>query len=399
MASHSYSTLGFSLLQELGSNEIIKKSRAYLVNPGGRKHDILPESSFNLKPQLLEPLKPFSSSSKSNHFVEFDSTMMKHRLMDVHETGPDPVCLSLGITGHYAKKQKVLEFLLSRSEELKEGGFDLSLLSELMGLEALGSSSQLPFATSSYFYLNQEFAKPLLDLMVDGNILFLSSRAELNDFVSTAAEFHRLRNSTRWRKLSRLVPQFQRFNSEALIDTLQLSAVKPDAVTLAPLKSAEKTRLKPSPKKQNPKIRDKEKDLYERNCLHAFESLISLMIGNEQHRKTTMLSLKKSRGELLELLTQCSIGFAGTGMAVLFFLVCDVASRQVPFCANKFFEGALSLSLVLLSWSVSRLREALVNFNRKTINEEEISNKVERRIKEVYFRAATVIAMVALRFG
>lgn len=120
------------------------------------------------------------------------------------------MCLSLGITGHYAKKQKVLEFLLSRSEELKEGGFDLSLLSELMGLEALGSSSQLPFATSSYFYLNQEFAKPLLDLMVDGNILFLSSRAELNDFVSTAAEFHRLRNSTRWRKLSRLVPQFQR---------------------------------------------------------------------------------------------------------------------------------------------------------------------------------------------
>jgi len=59
----------------------------------------------------------------------------------------------------------------------------------------------------------------------------------------------------------------------------------------------------------------------------------------------------------------------------------------------------MSLSLVLLSWSVSRLREALVNFNRKTINEEEVSNKVERRIKEVYFRAATVIAMVALRFG
>lgn len=63
---------------------MIQKGRAYLVNPGGRKHDILPESSFNLKPQLLEPLKPFSSSSKSNHFVEFDSTMMKHRLMDVH---------------------------------------------------------------------------------------------------------------------------------------------------------------------------------------------------------------------------------------------------------------------------------------------------------------------------
>lgn len=109
------------------------------------------------------------------------------------------MCLSLGITQQYARKEEVLEFLLSRSEEeLKEEGFDLSLLSELMGLDALRSSSQQPYA------------KPLLDLMVDANILFSSSRAELNDLVSTAAEFHRLRNSTRWRKLSRLVPQFQR---------------------------------------------------------------------------------------------------------------------------------------------------------------------------------------------
>lgn len=112
-----------------------------------------------------------------------------------------------------------------------------------------------------------------------------------------------------------------------------------------------------------------------------------------------MLSLKQSRGELLELLTQFSIGIAGTGIAVLFSLGCHVASRRVPLCANKFFESALSLSLVMLSWSVSRLREAIVDVNRKAIKEEEITNKVERRIKEVYFTAATVIAMVALRFG
>lgn len=104
----------------------------------------------------------------------------------------------------------MLEFLLSRSEELKEGGFELSLLSELMGLDALRSSSQLPFASSSDLYLNQESAKPLLDLMVGGNIMFSSSRPEFNDLVSKAAEFHELRNSKRWRKLSRLVPQFQR---------------------------------------------------------------------------------------------------------------------------------------------------------------------------------------------
>ncbi|XP_010457341.1 PREDICTED: uncharacterized protein LOC104738828 isoform X2 [Camelina sativa] len=385
MASQSYPTLGFGLLQELGTNEIIK-SRACVVNLGGRKHDLILETSFNLKPHLLEPLEPFCSLSKSNHVVEFDSTMMKPSLINGHETRPEPLCLSLGITEQCARQKKVTEFLLSISEELKEGGLDLSLLS-LMDLEALRSSSQLPNASSSLLYL-------------DGSVLLSSSRAEFNDLVSTAAEFHKIRNnSTRWRKLSRLVPQFQRFDSEVLTDTLQLPAAKLDSVTLAPPENPKKTRLKPSPKKQNPKIRDKETDLYKRNHLHACESLISLMIGDEKHRQTTMLSLKKSRGELLELLTQFSIGIAGTGIAVLFSLVCNVASRRVPFCANKVFESALSLSLVLLSWSVSRLRVAIVDVNKKAIKEEEITNKVERRIKEVYFRTATVIAMVALRFG
>lgn len=56
------------------------------MNPGGRRHEIIiPQSSFKLKAEHLEPWKPFCSWSKSNHFVEFNSTMMmKPRLLDVH---------------------------------------------------------------------------------------------------------------------------------------------------------------------------------------------------------------------------------------------------------------------------------------------------------------------------
>ncbi|KAG2267453.1 hypothetical protein Bca52824_062008 [Brassica carinata] len=192
---------------------------------------------------------------------------------------------------------------------------------------------------------------------------------------------------------------FNRLDSEVLTETLQPDEVNLDdaVTTLAP----QKTRAKqPSRKKQNPKLRDRENDLYKRNHLHACESLISLMIGSEQHRQTTMLSLKKSScGEdLSELLAQLSIGFAGTGIAVFFSVVCNVASGRVPFCANKVFDAGLSLSLVLLSWAVSRLREAIVGINRKVINGEETTNRVETRIKDVYFRAAAVIIMVALRF-
>lgn len=50
------------------------------MNPRGRRQEIkIPENSFDLKIQHLEPssCKPLSSLRKSNHFLEFDSTMMK----------------------------------------------------------------------------------------------------------------------------------------------------------------------------------------------------------------------------------------------------------------------------------------------------------------------------------
>ncbi|KAG2331307.1 hypothetical protein Bca52824_002487 [Brassica carinata] len=381
MTSHGYSIPGgLGLPHELSNVEIIKSNRSYLVNPGA-KQEIIPASSFNLNPDHLEPWKPVSSLNKSSQFVELDSAMMKPLLMDVHG-----------------------------KEEFKERGFDMSMLSELMELEAMKSSSQLlPYGASSVLYLNQELEKPVLDLvreMMDNSefslkpndhLLFSSSsNAELNDILSIASEFNLSRVSTRWRQLSPLIPHFQRFDSEVLTPV----------TVLAPLKSPEKTKLKPSPKKQNTKRKAKERDLYKRNHLHAYESLLSLMIGNDQHHKqTTILTLQRSCGELSELLTQFSITAAGTGMAVLFSVVCSLASRRVPFCANKFFDTGLGFSLVILSWAVNRLREVIIHVNRRenkpcsSLKGDEIINNVERSIKEVYFRAATVLAVFALRFA
>ncbi|KAF3545139.1 hypothetical protein DY000_02003250 [Brassica cretica] len=410
MTSHGYSIPGgLGIPHELSNTEIIKSSRSYLMNPGA-KQEIIPASSFNLNPDHLEPWKPVSSLNKSSQFVELDSAMMKPLLMDVHDKAPESLVLSFGIAEKYARQEKVMEFLLSRSEEFKERGFDMSMLSELMELEAMKSSSQLlPYGASSVLYLNQDLEKPVLDLVRDmmdnpefslksnGHLLFSSSsNAELNDILSIASEFSLLRESTKWRQLSPLIPHFQRFDSEVLTPV----------TVLAPLKSPEKTRLKPSPKKQNTKRKAKEGDLYKRNHLHAYESLLSLMIGNDhQNKQTTILTLQRSCGELSELLTQFSITAAGTGMAVLFSVVCSIASRRVPFCANKFFDTGLGFSLVILSWAVNRLREVIVHVNRKankpcsSLKGDEIMNSVERSIKEVYFRAATVLAVFALRFA
>ncbi|KAG2282439.1 hypothetical protein Bca52824_053659 [Brassica carinata] len=138
------------------------------------------------------------------------------------------------------------------------------------------------------------------------------------------------------------------------------------------------------------KRKTKERDLYKRNHLHAYESLLSLMIGNDhQHKQTT---IQRSSREISEILTQFSITAAGAGIAVLFSVVYRLASRRVPFCANKFVDTGLGFSLVLLSWAVNILREVIrkANKQRSSLKGDEIIKNVERGIKEVYFRAATL---------
>ncbi|CAB77777.1 hypothetical protein [Arabidopsis thaliana] len=380
MTSHGYSIPGLGLPQDLCNTEIIKNSRSHLVNPGARQ-EIIPASSFNLNTELLEPWKPVSSFSQ---FVEIDSAMMKPLLMDVHETAPESLILSFGIADKFARQEKVMEFLLSQSEEFKEKGFDMSLLNELMEFESMKSSSQLrPYDTSSVLYLNQELGKPVLDLVRD-----MMENPEFS--VRSNVQF---------------VKEFNNKMETALTAYPTLSECSHIRILFFIRTSPEKSRLK-SPRKHNTKRKAKERDLYKRNHLHAYESLLSLMIGNDhRHKHTTVLSLQKSCGELSELLTQFSITAAGTGIAVLFSVVCSLASRRVPFCANKFFDTGLGLSLVILSWAVNRLREVIVHVNRKankpcsSLKDDEIINSVERSMKEVYYRAATVIAVFALRFA
>ncbi|KAL0855554.1 hypothetical protein Bca101_060707 [Brassica carinata] len=60
-----------------------------------------------------------------------------------------------------------------------------------------------------------------------------------------------------------------------------------------------------------------------------------------------------------EFVSQISITTAGTGMTVLFTVICRLASSRVPFCTNKFFNTGLGFSLVVLSWAVDRPREMI----------------------------------------
>ncbi|XLS82991.1 hypothetical protein HN51_048822 [Arachis hypogaea] len=62
------------------------------------------------------------------------------------------------------------------------------------------------------------------------------------------------------------------------------------------------------------------------------------MVDKRLHRKTAILSLKKSYPELPYLLTQFSVGIAGTDLAVLLSVVRKLACGRVPFCTSKLYE-------------------------------------------------------------
>lgn len=165
--------------------------------------------------------------------------------------------------------------------------------------------------------------------------------------------------------------------------------------------SPEKVKIKPSQKK-NKKVA-RERDLYKKNYLHACESLLSLMVDRRQQRKTAILSLKKSGPELPELLTQFSAGIAGTGLAVLLSVICKLACGRVPFCASKLLNTGFGFGLVWLSWAVNKLRDTIVSIGKNGkklgLKDEEMIHKVDKSIKEVYLRAATVLAVVVLRLA
>lgn len=112
-------------------------------------------------------------------------------------------------------------------------------------------------------------------------------------------------------------------------------------------------------------------------------------MDKKREGKSTILSLKKAGPELPELLDRFSV-------------LCKVACARVPFCASKLMSTGLGLGLVWLSWAINRLSSTLVFVSRnmgnlRGLKEEEMMERVDKSLKEIYFRAATIMAVAVLR--
>lgn len=149
------------------------------------------------------------------------------------DSRPDLVLFSFGIAEQCTRHEKIMRFLKSRSNEAEGGVLDLSLLSDLMGLQPLTFDSRQQPSSPSLIYPTNELLeqKPLMDFVgdmarsskitihPDGRILFTGSGTEMNDFLSIVAEFYLSRNSTKWTKQSLLIPHFDRYGYIVLVDS------------------------------------------------------------------------------------------------------------------------------------------------------------------------------------
>ncbi|GMP91121.1 hypothetical protein CsSME_00041949 [Camellia sinensis var. sinensis] len=393
MASHGYPPApGFVFHPELVSGRVSKDCPPFCHIPGSR-HDMIRLDTLNMRPhQCEEPWKPISGFSETTQLVKVDSAITRPVLIDVQDTHPNSVLFSFGIAEQCSRHEKIMQFLMSGSNEVEGCELDMSMLSSLMGPQALTRNNLYGAGVqpSLIYHPSNEFYAPLplleligdlarrskIELNADGQVSFTGDSTKLKDILLVVAEHYLSENSTKWRKQSMLIPHFN---------------------------SPEKIKLRPSPKKKTNKKAVRERDLYKKNYFHACECLLSIMMDKKRNGKTAMLSLKKSGPELPQLLMQFSASIAGTGIAVLFSVICKLAYSRVPFCASRLFSTGFGFGLVWLSSAVNRLRDTVVYINKNSgklnLKEEEMMRKLDRSVKEVFFRAATVMAVAVLRLA
>ncbi|KAL1825905.1 hypothetical protein ACET3Z_012683 [Daucus carota] len=396
----------------------------FLLGPGSSQYVRKP-ALLAMQPHDLRQIQPWKQSTSGLlNSNQFDSTIGRHVLSDVQDTHLNSIRFSAGIAKQCARQREILEFLRYVSSEVERGGLDMSLLTDLMGLEVTADEMfQHPLAPKNKFYFQDAVCqrnllfpsseiyseKSLIDmagdldykseLLVSFDGLVAGGRIKTMDLHSIIAELNLSKNSTKWRNQSMLVPQFDRLKSSDAI----YGSLKVETTNVVPLKSPRKTRLRSSPNKKSNQKTGKKRELPRKSNFHSCEALLSIIFNKRRHEKTAILELKRSTPELTPLLTQLSATIAGTGIALVFSVLYKVASCSVPFCTSKLLNTALGLGLVWLSWAVNRMRDTIIHISRNSrklvAKEEEALKNLDTSFKQVYRRAATLMVLMIIRLA
>lgn len=413
MASHGYPS-PLVLHHQQNTSREIKDCQPFLSICGARPEITIGSVLRNIQPQQIdEPWKSIIGMPESNQLVEFDPRVRSLKMVDAQDNQGDSLIFGSSSEEEFKKYEKVSEFLVPCPSEDNKCALNLP---DLRGLQELKTQRcRGPLATS-HIFPSCEFdaQEPVMDFVgelirsskitihPDGQIFFTETGTKIKDLLSVVAEFYLSKNSLSWSKQSILVPNYARLNG-AVGSHIYDYSLKLHATTIAPIKSPDIIKVKPSPKRRNSKKVGRVRDLYKKNYFHACESLLSYMFNKQRNGRRTIQSLKNSGREVPLFLTQFSAGIAGTGLVVLFSVMCKVACGRVPVFSSNLLNTGFGLGLVWLSCAVNKLRDTIICISRKAgkvgLKEDEMMRRVDESLNEIFFRAATLMTLAILRIG
>ncbi|KAE8703730.1 GTP binding Elongation factor Tu family protein [Hibiscus syriacus] len=252
MASHGYPQ---------GPGLVLHQEQGFRIKEGGSfftsqivNQDMVQIGSFDLRRNQFQELpKPVTALCEPKLFIDVDPTAQKPVIINKPDAYQDTELLGFGIAEKCRRHEKILKFLMSGSNELEKGELDLSLLSDLMGLQpVIFGMHQQPFDS----YLIHPISKldpqmPLPDFFgeivhnskvtvnPDGQVVLTACGTEMKDILSFISEFYLSSNSTKWRKQSQVVPYFDRKRIMKARAGTNLSSPQGEVASIAPLKSSD----------------------------------------------------------------------------------------------------------------------------------------------------------------
>ncbi|GMH25967.1 hypothetical protein Nepgr_027810 [Nepenthes gracilis] len=423
MASHGF-TPGLVLYHQQDCPPLLSISQS--------KQKIMRSDILNLMPHHSgDQCNHISGFAGSNQFVEADSLVRIPVLINVQDTQADSFFHISGNAEQCARhEKKICQFLMSASSGKEQDGLDLSHLSNLMSLEAIKICMLLQYAARtdfgsensimlkpSLFYpsgnlCSQKHLENLMDDFLchsavsvnpDGHISIIGTTADMKNWASVLGEFYFLKESAQQRKQTMLVPYFRWTDIKENQTDMPGFSLKLETSAAAPLRSLEKVDIRRAPKKKSKKKASKARDLYMKNYSSACESLLSFMTEKQRDGKLIIRSLKKSGSELPQLLTQISASIAGTGLAVIFSVICKMASGKAPLSTTKLVTTGFGFGLFWLSWAVNALRENVVyitkNSDKLGFKEEMMMKRIDKNVNDIFFGAAMLMAVAVLRLA
>ncbi|KAI4365664.1 hypothetical protein MLD38_021629 [Melastoma candidum] len=380
------------------------------VMPGGRQ-EILRSGSSVFNHNQLEPFGSLVIEAKP--CLKMESVTKETVIMDVQDARFPSFPLGGGINEHSMSHKEAFQFFDSGHKDVYKGGLGIPMMADLVSQKLKEDEvNQLPYVLSLVYPGSEE--KLISDFIGDlarhskividpeGRVLVTDTGVEMKDLLSIVAELYLSKDSVTRRKISMPIPYFDRKSFSRGRSNANGSTGKVEAAVVAPAKSPDTNKLKQSQKRRHGRKAGEERDLFKRNSFHACESLLSILVDKKGKGQTALLSLKKSGRELPDLLNQCSAGIAGTGLALVLSVICNVAWGRVPFCSAKVMSTGIGVGLMWLSWEVTKLRDTVIDIGRNScktgVKEDDVMDRVDRSVREIYLRAAALMALTVLRF-